>query len=676
MRKLFRFFALIGVTVLVLSGSASGQVIDSLTFRPDVERVFVQAMRHFQAERFDSAAAAFLRCIREFPFHHRTTGAYIMAGKATYRLGNFRESVRILKNFIDLYPESSYLPDAHYTLGLDFFRMMRYDDAAEELVTAHRLSDDVVLRSRAERLLERLAEQYLSVGDLQLLLNSAPRRPVDILLSIRLAERLLRTGDVKAARSLLVPFIDLPANVAYVDRAIDMLRRIEGSGVIKIGVVLPLMLKLSQPGQRDLGVEMYDGIKLAVEEYNAAMLPKVSLEVRDSERDPGAAARVVTELCSDDGVMAILGPVFSNEAFASAGIANARGVPMLTPTATANGIASIGPYVFQLNPDLDVRGRVMARYAFDLGARTFAVLSPVEQIPKSIADAFVDEVARLGGEVIDQQWYQRGATDLRIQLSTMRRRALDKSEPLVINFGGTLRYEDIKNMLMLGVSAEVLDSLVEWGAKIPVEELLGPDGRLLADSLKIPTERAVIKYDSLGLAVKNIDAMFLPVASADEIGVVTSQIRYFNFQTQLLGTAEWHDLASLDMNREYADGVVFSNDTHIDQSDQGYRVFAARFQKEFGRPPTVNALFGYDAMKLLLDLIARGSATRNDIAASLTGVRRVKGWHTSFSIDERRVNSFLTVFRFENRAIRRIGEADLLEPEETGKEEARQHTTR
>jgi ABC-type branched-subunit amino acid transport system substrate-binding protein len=372
----------------------------------------------------------------------------------------------------------------------------------------------------------------------------------------------------------------------------------------------------------------------------------------------------MTELCSDESVVAIVGPVFSNEAFAGAGIANARGVPLLTPTATANGIASIGPYVFQLNPDLDTRGRAMARYAFERGDRRFAVLSPVEQIPKSMADAFVDEVARLGGEIIDQQWYQRGATDLRMQLGTMRRRALDKSEPTVVNFATAMSYEHIKSLLMAGADSDVLDSLMEWGASIRVEDLLGPEGKQLADSLHIPTERAVINYDSLGIVVENIDAIFLPIASADEIGIVTSQLRYFNFQAKLLGTGEWNDLAALDMNREYANEVVYSYDAAVNESDADYRAFSARFQKLFSRKPSLNALFGYDTMKLLLDLIAKGTGTRNDIAAALTGIRRVRGWHTSFSIDARRVNTFLMLFKYENRSIRRVGEIDLLEPEE------------
>ncbi|MEX2117397.1 MAG: ABC transporter substrate-binding protein [Bacteroidota bacterium] len=645
---------------------------DSLSFRPDVEKIFVDAMRNFTAERFDSAAGLFMRCIREFPFNHRTTGAYIMGGKAYYRLGNYRESVRVLKNYIDLHPESGYISDAHYTLGLNFFRMLRSDDAAEELIIAHRLSGDALVLTRSERLLDDLAGEVLTIADLQLLLGNDLPQNLHVLLSVRLAERLYRSGDIKTAQEILLPVAALPPEIPHVDRAVELLRRVQGSGVLKVGVVLPLMMKSAQAAQREVGVEIYDGIKLAAEEYNQVYLPKINLEVRDSERDPGVTARVMTELCSDEGVVAIIGPIFSNEAFAGAGIANARGVPVLTPTATANGIASIGPYVFQLNADLDTRGRAMARYAFERGDRRFAVLSPVEQIPKSMADAFVDEVARLGGEIIDQQWYQRGATDLRMQLSTMRRRALDKSEPTVINFATSLKYDHIKSLLMAGVEAHVLDSLMEWGASVRVEDLLGPEGKQLTDSLRIPTERALINYDSLGLPVVNVDAMFLPIASADEIGIVTSQLRYFNFQTKLLGTGEWNDLAVLDMNREYANEVVYSYDTAVNESDPDYRAFAARFQKLFSRRPSVNALYGYDAMKLLMELIARGTGTRNDIAAAMTGIRRVRGWHTSFSIDTRRVNTFLTLFQYQNRSIRKIDEIDLLEPED----ELTPHTTR
>ena len=87
----------------------------------------------------------------------------------------------------------------------------------------------------------------------------------------------------------------------------------------------------------------------------------------------------MSDLGDDANVVAVLGPISSDEVFASAGVANAKQVTLLTPTATSNGIAAIGPYVFQGNPDYDTRGRAMAAFAWDrLGARKFAVLAPTE----------------------------------------------------------------------------------------------------------------------------------------------------------------------------------------------------------------------------------------------------------------------------------------------------------
>ncbi|MBI3006475.1 MAG: hypothetical protein HYY49_13845 [Ignavibacteriales bacterium] len=76
---------------------------DSVGFRPEVERLFVEAMRVFTAGRFDSAASLFAKHIKDFPRSHRSTGSYIMGAKAYYRLENFRESIRFLKDLIDLY---------------------------------------------------------------------------------------------------------------------------------------------------------------------------------------------------------------------------------------------------------------------------------------------------------------------------------------------------------------------------------------------------------------------------------------------------------------------------------------------------------------------------------------------------------------------------------------------
>ncbi|MEX0602888.1 MAG: ABC transporter substrate-binding protein, partial [Bacteroidota bacterium] len=532
------------LTLFLIPCFLDGQTLfpDSLIFRPEVERVFVEGMKHFREGAYDSASVLFIRVLRDSPANHRMTGAAIMGGKSLYRLGRYRDAVRVLKDLIDRYPESAYVDDAHYTLGLCYYRVGRYEDAGLEFLTAHQETDDTKIRERAERLLDALAGNNLSATQLEFLLSESHTETIRALLSVRLAELLFRGGDLRAAQELLRPVSSFNPAIRYVSEALDLLERIERGGIVKIGVVLPLMLKSQQSDLRDLGLDMLEGIRIAVQEYNERAFPRVTLEVRDSERDPGVAARQVTELASDDRVVAIIGPLFSNEAFASAGIAGALGVPLLSPTATANGIASIGSTVFQLNPDYDVRGRATARYAMvQLGMRRFAVLTPVDgpESSRLMSESFIAEVQRLGGEVVDQQWYPAGGTDLRFQMMTMRQRALDDLEDVSIDFSLRFTYDDLKKMLVAGVDPRVLDSLVETESRVPVEQLLGPQGQVLADSLGFPVVRTPVKFDSLAIPVRNLDGIFLPIAGSGEIGIVTSQLRYFNFQTQYLGTGEW-----------------------------------------------------------------------------------------------------------------------------------------
>ncbi|HWP81464.1 MAG TPA: ABC transporter substrate-binding protein [Bacteroidota bacterium] len=639
---------------------------DSILFRPEVERVFVEGMRLFEAGKFDSAASAFVQCIRDYPQSHRATGAYVMAGKAFHRAGNYREAVRLLKNLIDLYPQSSYLDDAHYTLGLSYYRMLRYEDAALEFLTARQQTSDALLKRRAESLLDDVVKDHLSIGQLQLLLAEATIDEMRALLAVRLAEKVFRAGDPKGAQQILQPITSLPPAVQYVDAAIALADSIEKGGVVKLGIVLPLMLKSFQPGARDLGTDMMDAMKLAADEHNQSGIPKIMLDFRDSERDPALAAKHVTELCTDDKVVAIIGPIFSNEALAAAGIANARGVPIVTPTATANGIADIGPFVFQANPDYEVRGRAMARFAQEvLQAKRLAVVAPIDAVGKLMAEAFMEQAKEDSLEVVDVQWYQSGATDLRQQLMNLRRRALESVEETIIDFSVRVKYQDVVKMVKLGVPQKRLDSLMEVGGKIPVEQLLGQNGARVADSLEIPTVRLPVKYDSLLIPVQNIDAIFLPIAAATEIGILPSQLQFFNFQAQMLGTGDWENLEELELNRQYTSGVIFSVDTYIDQQDPAYRLFEAKYQRAFNRKPTRNSLYAYDAMKLLVSVLEKGASTRQHIAALLPTVRKLPGLHSKISISERRVNSFLFILQYRNRAIQRIGEIDLTDIRKT-----------
>ena len=126
-------------------------------------------------------------------------------------------------------------------------------------------------------------------------------------MSVRIAEKYLRMGDIEAAEKILRTIALLPPNVKYVSDALALLEQMENRVGIKIGIVLPLMLKAESVSMRGLGVDFLEGIQLAIDEYNQKVPIKISLEIRDTERDPSIAARLVADLCTDENVSVIIG---------------------------------------------------------------------------------------------------------------------------------------------------------------------------------------------------------------------------------------------------------------------------------------------------------------------------------------------------------------------------------
>jgi ABC-type branched-subunit amino acid transport system substrate-binding protein len=495
---------------------------------------------------------------------------------------------------------------------------------------------------------------------LQLLLADAHQDEVKALLTVALAERIFRAGDTKTAEELLKPISTQPDHSRFAARAREMLEKIRSGGVLKVGVLLPLLLHAGQRAEKEPGEELLAGVKLATEEHNLIAFPKVSLEVRDSEREPSVAARRTEELCADNEVIAIVGPAHSAEALQSAQIANSRGVPMITPTATASGIAAVGSYIFQANPDHATRGRIMAQYArTQLGAQTAALVVPNDEVGRAQAESFINESERNGLEVVDVQWYEPGATDLRQQFMALRQKALARTDPYVIDFSSKLKSADLTKLLRFGVPQRTLDSLVERGSVVSVSVLLGPAGKRIADSLKIPTQSLRQKVDSLTIPVKTIDVLYLPIADAEEIGVVSSQVRYFNFASTLLGGGEWNDPFELEQHRQYTDGMIFPSDSYWSENDARYRAFAARYENTFGTKPTKNVLYTYDLMKALLTIIANGARQRDEIATALSSLRGFEGIHSNLSFTPKRVNGVLSILQYRRRMITRLGQFDL-----------------
>jgi ABC-type branched-subunit amino acid transport system substrate-binding protein len=648
--------------LLLVGALAPLHAQQGIRYSDEAERLFTRGIELYRLEDYQQSLEAFDRILLFSPPTHRATAAAVMKAKALLQLGQNLDASRTLKEFLAAFPASSYVPDAEYMLGLTSARIHRYDEALERFLSARRrlpASGPPRLAANVVAAMDLVIDEHMTAEQVRALLRGSGDAQERAYLLLKVAERELAGGNAVAATAAVDSLDRLAPGHPFAERV----TAIRGASVrrssVKLGVLLPLMRSAEPSAAKQIGNDVYEGVLQAYEEYRAdpAHGVAISLVTLDTERDAVAAARGARELADDPAVVGILGPVFSQSTLAAASVAASRAIPMISPTANTNGIAAAGPTVFQANPDYENRGKAMAQYAVRTrGFQNLAVLAPEEAHGKAMGEAFIAECIRLGARVVAAEWYARGATDLSPHLQAIRRAAIQAGAEPMISFGGRLSQSDLVKLVQLGVPRRRLDSLVERSATVRATALLGARARLIIDSLAIPIVAPAVQSDSLEVPVTGIDGMYVPIGSPEEIGVVTSQLVYFNIAAQILGSGEWNDLKELAANKRYCTGVVFETDYCPDPADSAMQRFTEVSSIRLGRAPGRYALYGYDTARLIFELIGRGAATREALARALSGVSDYHGIHSRMGFSGRRVNPWISIMRYGGETVSRVDE--------------------
>jgi len=126
----------------------------------------------------------------------------------------------------------------------------------------------------------------------------------------------------------------------------------------------------------DLGIAGRDGFLLAVQEKNAAggiagrqLVPVV----RDNALDVGRGKQVLQELINE-GVSFVVGPMTSEMAINLVPLANAAGVPLISPTVSTNRLIGIDDFFFRVYYANSQAAVAMAAYIVERGLKKVAVL--------------------------------------------------------------------------------------------------------------------------------------------------------------------------------------------------------------------------------------------------------------------------------------------------------------
>jgi branched-chain amino acid transport system substrate-binding protein len=180
------------------------------------------------------------------------------------------------------------------------------------------------------------------------------------------------------------------------------------------------------------------------------------LLIRDTKKDVNEIKKIKEEFTSLNSLVAVIGPIFSNEVRAALEEFDDFDIPIISPTATDDDLTSLSHNFFQANPSFTVRGKIMAQYVFYVeNKRVVSVMNSIEGYSPILAASFTNEFENLGGKVLRKESFRDNYTDF--------------SEPISKIFSDSLIIEGIYIPLSdNSVTPYIFSELTQYGIKIPL----------------------------------------------------------------------------------------------------------------------------------------------------------------------------------------------------------------
>ena len=166
-----------------------------------------------------------------------------------------------------------------------------------------------------------------------------------------------------------------------------------------------------------VGAPMRKAAELAVEEVNSAGGiggRPIELVARDDRGDPDSAVSVAADLVAE-GVVAVVGHVFSGTTLAAAPVYGAATIPIpvITPSSTAPELAQAGRHVFRLCPTDLEHGAALATWIRQgLKLTRAAVLYLNNPYGRGVRQSFVTRFMALGGVILESDPYLGDSPDV------------------------------------------------------------------------------------------------------------------------------------------------------------------------------------------------------------------------------------------------------------------------
>jgi|WetSurMetagenome_2_1015567.scaffolds.fasta_scaffold00022_22 ABC-type branched-subunit amino acid transport system substrate-binding protein len=583
------------------------------SFADDPQVVYKKATDFYKASRYDSCSAV----IRSFLKAHGADGAaeYLapLLIESSVRENDYALAGRLFQIYLKRYPSSSFMPRLWYLDGLFLAKTESYTAALAAFSNA--LSGGLTdgLDTLAIANVRKLCEQAFSADELDALVKRADLHPriAETLAYFQIvklygAGQLARAGE-RAERYLKL--YDRAPHAAAV-RDYENKAGAQERGQVQIGLLAPL-----SGYDADIGKQIVTGAQLAFDQYAAATGARLNLVMCDSHGNMVETAKKTKELLTENRIPVVLGPVLSQDAIVAACILMDKDAVMLSPTATDDGIAAMGPNIFQMNVTLGTLGAKIARYAMDnLNIRDFAIIGPSSDYARALAGGFRKEVEKSGREIVSDETYEEGTKDFKVQ------------------------FDNLKTKLVMRKQQ-----------RTAVEKSLAGDVS--------PSPKTDPKLAAAADSGYEIGGIFLP-ADAEDVVMLAPQVMYHHIKTQLLGSTGWHNQKTIADGREYVNNALLSSNlfTGLPESKE-WQDFKALYKSKYGAEPDRVAALGYDAASLLAQALrqAGAQAPASQLCQTLASIRNYKGASGVVTFDPSfRINTAASIIMIKDKQFIRV----------------------
>ncbi|KPK76419.1 MAG: hypothetical protein AMJ89_04150 [candidate division Zixibacteria bacterium SM23_73] len=558
----------------------------------EVEEKLKEAHQRYSEKNYSLSKEILMHLAESFPDDPSFSYFEFMIAKCEYHLKNYQVAYRRFGDFIEEFPKSRFIPACYFMLGNINYLWDKRFESAQNFVLVYQKSKDDELKKLAAKSIEPLLKEKLSERELDLLAQQNKNRDLVPPIFFWLGKRRFESKNYHKAKEALTYYQDNFPNGADIKEVSHLLKKLSSpaSHILKVGVLTPLTGDYSNYGE-----SMLKGINLALP--YSFMQTRVELVVKDTEGDPIKAANLASELIEDEDVISIIGPLKSQSTVGAGMAAGGAQIPLISPTASQEGIGGLSEFIFQLSPSNQTRGKSLAEFVIkEKELLDFVMFVSDDEDTCELAQGFKEEANKLGAKIMD----------------------LERFSEETIDFIPTLR--KIKRILL----------------EIPPSDYVSEEEESFINEIPI-----------------KVDGFFI-VAGADQMLKILPQISFLKINTTVIGAEECGNREVLNLAQNLNQELIFSSDAYHLKDEQTWRSFLALYYDKYKEEPDRVAALGFDAMNLLISIFEKGIFSPEEIKDNLVQTKNFEGASGAIRFDQYGENKNIPIYTCQAGKVERL----------------------